>query len=149
MVVEREINHIGNMNFKTQISTTREQSEKLLALGVKPETADMYIDKHGQPCCLPYSRMDGHREQTELCPAWSLGRLIDMVPDCIRQVTANDLYFQITPEPDYCFVDYVDYEAEYRNVVSEEGSNIFDVIIRMIGWLIENEYFKEKYLINK
>ena len=29
------------MNFKTQISTTREQSERLLALGVKPETADM------------------------------------------------------------------------------------------------------------
>lgn len=29
------------MNFKTPISTTREQSERLLALGVKPETADM------------------------------------------------------------------------------------------------------------
>ena len=29
------------MNFKTPISTTREQSERLLALGVKPETADL------------------------------------------------------------------------------------------------------------
>ena len=29
------------MNFKTPISTTREQSERLLTLGVKPETADM------------------------------------------------------------------------------------------------------------
>lgn len=29
------------MNFKSQIATTREQSERLLALGLKPETADM------------------------------------------------------------------------------------------------------------
>ena len=29
------------MNFISQICTTREQSERLLALGLKPETADM------------------------------------------------------------------------------------------------------------
>ena len=29
------------MEFKSQIATTREQSIKLLALGLKPETADM------------------------------------------------------------------------------------------------------------
>ena len=29
------------MNFKSQISTTRKQSQRLLALGLKPETADM------------------------------------------------------------------------------------------------------------
>lgn len=29
------------MEFKSQIATTREQSEQLLALGLKPETADM------------------------------------------------------------------------------------------------------------
>ena len=29
------------MNFKSQICTTREQSERLFALGLKPETADM------------------------------------------------------------------------------------------------------------
>lgn len=29
------------MNFKSQIATTHEQSERLLALGLKPETADM------------------------------------------------------------------------------------------------------------
>lgn len=30
-----------DFNFKSQICTTREQSERLLALGLKPETADM------------------------------------------------------------------------------------------------------------
>ena len=29
------------MDFKSQIATTREQSEILLSLGLKPETADM------------------------------------------------------------------------------------------------------------
>ena len=29
------------MKFKSKICTTREQSERLLALGLKPETADM------------------------------------------------------------------------------------------------------------
>lgn len=30
-----------DMEFKSQIATTREQSERMLALGIKPETADM------------------------------------------------------------------------------------------------------------
>ena len=32
-----------NMNFNSQICTTREQSEHLLALGLKKETADMSV----------------------------------------------------------------------------------------------------------
>ena len=37
------------MEFKSQIATTREQSEQLLALGLKPDTEDMYLEK----CMLP------------------------------------------------------------------------------------------------
>lgn len=33
------------MTFNSQIATTREQSQRLLALGVKPGTADMYLEK--------------------------------------------------------------------------------------------------------
>ena len=36
-------------NFNSQICTTREQSERLLALGLKPETADMKY-----PCTSEY-----------------------------------------------------------------------------------------------
>nr|DAE17985.1 MAG TPA: hypothetical protein [Siphoviridae sp. ctr8v12] len=36
-----------SMNFNTKIATTREQSERLLALGVKPETADMSMTEPG------------------------------------------------------------------------------------------------------
>ena len=37
------------MRFKSQICTTREQSERLLALGLKKETADCYHWQETEP----------------------------------------------------------------------------------------------------
>ena len=67
------------MEFTSQICTTKEQSEKLLALGLKKETADMHH----------YQYVEGGRWNIEarpsiagynnrLVPAWSLHRLIEM-----------------------------------------------------------------------
>lgn len=65
------------MKFNSQICTSREQSERLLALGLKKETADM--------CHTPFrSNFDGTLDYTEHCslplckdiPAWSLHRLM-------------------------------------------------------------------------
>ena len=67
------------MKFNSQICTSRSQSERLLALGLKKETADM----------LHYQYTDGGRWNIEahpsiagytnrLIPAWSLHRLIEM-----------------------------------------------------------------------
>ena len=61
--------------FNSQICTTREQSERLLALGLKKETAD---------CCYYY--YDGEyliafaedAKYPSDIPAWSLHRLIEM-----------------------------------------------------------------------
>ena len=69
------------MKFNSQICTTREQSERLLALGLKKETADMYYQKLndkwtpfvGQP--FSYDGLRG----TYLNPAWSLHRLIEIL----------------------------------------------------------------------
>ena len=71
------------MKFKSQICTTREQSKRLLALGLKKETADMVhstivvfdnlvdlISEH------PWT---ARQEVTDnWYPAWSLSRLIEM-----------------------------------------------------------------------
>ena len=77
------------MNFTSQICTTREQSERLLALGLKKETADCCLvdDTMGgydfQPYCV--ARMKHILHNMKLCrnvlPAWSLDRLIDMLED--------------------------------------------------------------------
>ena len=74
------------MNFKTQICTTLKQSERLLALGLKKETADcnVMLTIRGEryhtgfnmlryrDYCFRYGR--DHNYQ----PAWSLHRLIEI-----------------------------------------------------------------------
>ena len=73
------------MKFNSQICTTREQSERLLALGLRKETADMVL-------CEPFDYekrkySDGNvkivlEEGEDFCkddiPAWSLGRLWEL-----------------------------------------------------------------------
>lgn len=68
------------LNFKTQICTTIEQSNRLLELGLKPETSDMHHYKWSegywdiQPC--PPRGSD-----SRFIPAWSLHRLIELYKD--------------------------------------------------------------------
>ena len=66
------------MKFNSQICTTREQSERLLALGLKKETADMYYS-YDIICAKPYYKvmefMNGCVPEV-IFPAWSLHRLL-------------------------------------------------------------------------
>ncbi len=64
--------------FNSQVCTTKEQSQRLLELGLKPETADMahqYIESEWDwfisPCNWNHCTMS-----EELIPAWSLHRLL-------------------------------------------------------------------------
>lgn len=65
------------MKFTSQVCTTKEQSERLLAFGLKMETADMGIVKSTNEiyvgCPTNYSFEKGLH-----IPAWSLHRLIEM-----------------------------------------------------------------------
>ena len=67
-------------NFKSQICTSRDQSERLLALGLKKETADMYYS-YDIICAKPYYKvmefMNGCAPEV-IFPAWSLHRLIKL-----------------------------------------------------------------------
>lgn len=83
-------------NFKSQICTSRVQSERLLSLGLKKETADMVLckpfdwekHKHSDGCVKIVLE-----EEEDICkddiPAWSLGRLWELywsnkvVSDCL------------------------------------------------------------------
>lgn len=65
------------MKFESQICTTKEQSERLLALGLKRDTADMGIVKSTNEiyvgCPTDYSFEKGLH-----IPAWSLHRLMEI-----------------------------------------------------------------------
>ena len=57
-------------NFNSQICTDRFQSKRLLALGIKKETADMCIYRNVE---FAFPRLD-----KGFIPAWSLGRLWEL-----------------------------------------------------------------------
>lgn len=76
------------MKFNSQICTTKEQSERLLALGLKKETADMFYshdkdeDIYAIRACWgdfwdSNKLIDGHIRR-HCIPAWSLHRLIEI-----------------------------------------------------------------------
>lgn len=71
-----------NLKFNSAICTSRSQSERLLALGLKKGTADMGIVKSTNEiyvgCPTEYSFENGLH-----IPAWSLHRLIEMIPSFI------------------------------------------------------------------
>lgn len=81
---------MSNFNFTSQICTSREQSKRLLAFGLKKETADMVLLKElaydEKRHCLcdadtymirPIDYLNGEEHRGNI-PAWSLHRLIEM-----------------------------------------------------------------------
>ena len=108
-------------NFNSQVCTDRVQSERLLALGLKKETADMKwlgcSDENGDIYYM-LSDVPHHFRSTDI-PAWSLHRLIEMIGDMFEM--QHWLGFNI--EKDY------------------------DHTIDCIEWLIEDNRFNKEYLL--
>ena len=79
------------MEFKSQICTSRSQSEKLLALGIKKETADMVHQAIGT---TPYNVWDKQEIKDDFYPAWSLHRLIEILPfePCLKDFNTEFQY---------------------------------------------------------
>ena len=172
-------------NFYSQICTTREQSERLLSLGLKKETADMTWEfshtKNGIPQydCRAESSWDSetfaryvehcekigyfehwkHEDGSQMTPeevyaeimkphipAWSLHRLMEMMPEYVHKDNAN---FERT-----LFPNSIDYFRDlYKDcgdvVISFDSPNLYDRLIHCIEWLIKEGYFNKEYLCEK
>lgn len=107
------------MEFKSQICTTREQSERLLSLGLKKETADMHHYKWpegywGMEACPPKG------DSPSYIPAWSMHRLIELLSTSV---------------------------FPYR--VIDNDFPLYDSLIARIEWQIEEGYFPKEYLYEK
>ena len=121
--------------FKSQICTTREQSERLLQLGLKKETADM---------C--YTLLGGHDESLRMLvakpcfyhndiPAWSLHRLVYLCRTDNIRIAFN--------EKD-CWGGNIK-RISLRK--SFEKDNLYDNLCDCIEWLIKEGYFNKEYLV--
>lgn len=95
------------MEFESQICTTREQAERLVAMGLKPETADMMWNAitiiRGKPVqevmwsLRPYyypkkSSILREDEEQVFIPAWSLNRLLELMMVREQMVLMPDAY---------------------------------------------------------
>ena len=105
--------------FNSQICTTREQSERLLSLGLKKETADMRWERISEKYAYypsaktPYVSSD--------IPAWSLHRLIEM-----RLAHDSFAVFQLS-----------------------NAEDAFEKVISHIEHAIKEGYFNKEYLCEK
>ena len=143
-----------NFNFKSQICTDRNQSERLLALGLKKETADMVYEPHYvngvlkdyfepkilEKKVLEYMLTD--EAFKDYIPAWSLDRLWELMPKVVFSKPA----LHLTMCGDSVFYCTEDNNEAYEKPFSGQ-LNIYDNLINCIEWLIKEGYFNKEYLI--
>jgi len=132
------------MKFNSQICTSKSQSERLLALGLKKNTADCYYyaqqrwtgnsyENTGELFLSPLWNIDdkghfqylnevfgdeiGEEDTPYVLPAWSLHRLLEIIPQSIK---VDDRYFDL--EADAYSIIY------HYSFVSEDGEGFEDSV---------------------
>jgi hypothetical protein len=142
-------------NFKSQICTNREQSERLLSLGLKRETADMVLTEYSDGIWRPSLVFDNGEDEdgydTSLhmeilpndIPAWSLHRLIEMMPDIIKD-RIDEMLYHLSIAGNSVF-----YENRSFDLCQFFGNSLYDCIIDCIEWLIKKGDFNKEYLVNQ
>lgn len=118
-------------NFNSQICTTREQSDLLLALGLNKETADCALlpltDEVTSVLVKPSTN-----DIKFTIPAWSLGRLIKLMPrTAIMHTQEGDTRIDI----DMYAIEILVSDDPIAEAVS------------IIEWLIKEGNFNKEYLI--
>lgn len=140
------------MKFNTQVCTTRDQSERLIALGLKKDTADMYLTRcfvgnNGTPMIFIGTT---HKPSTVLfskedIPAWTLHRLIALCPKMIVcHQSEHEMSLSVTHNGAY-YEDNFTYPTEEIECF-DLSQNLYDNLIDCIEWLIKENHFNKQYL---
>ena len=141
------------MKFNSQICTSRSQSERLLALGIKAETADMYYfwvggNEYRLKVDVDNNPLKYNKDRTYI-PAWSLHRLIEMLPCVFQDEHLRNFVLRINSQDISYVYNYIDDEG-YRQSdsidVDDIYHNLYDGIIAHIKWLIKKGLFNKEYL---
>ncbi len=122
------------MEFNSQICTSVEQSKRLLELGLKKETADMEIEIFKGNNTISGYVSKGYWENeisdviVKLIPAWSLHRLLFLIP---REINIDGFKFPLRSD------------AIKR---LEDADYMYERLIGIIERVIEQGYFNKDYL---
>ena len=130
--------------------TSIEQSKKLIEAGLDPNTADMYYVF--DPFIQDINGLNiGKPEEPQDVPCWSLGALIDLMPDCIETKRPKNIWFpSILPASNgVCYegMDGNENKITFLKIFSTGTDNnnntMLDNIVKMVLWLLENNYIKK------
>ena len=142
-----------DLKFSSAVCTSRVQSERLLALGLKKETADCYLFEYDKEKykVIAESWLDliadekYYSQYKDACfPAWSLHRLIEIMPTTIKS-----RYGYVNLAVNAELVQYQYYDEDYMHNECCQHFNdgaLYDNIIDCISWLIKEGYFNKEYL---
>ena len=127
--------------------TSIEQSEKLLELGLSPETADMFYNEEPDETYrkdivdtkYPMIIREGQKHYLEEygIPCWSFGALFDLMPK-IKEFYYPSLYkcsFDVTA----CM--YSTQEHDIFKIYT--GKDSLEAAFNMVVWLLENNYINK------
>lgn len=140
------------------ICTTKEQSLRLLFLGLNPGTADMYLEKSSLPEAGEYyihvltRDIDADnwflaRMNRDIIPAWSLSRLLEMLPEYIQDKRPGFLpYHSELIKYDDGYVISIRRHTADCLVGTHIENDPIECCVSMIDWLIQNGYSNKKYL---
>lgn len=132
---------MNDYDFKSSICTSISQSERLMALGLKSDTADMRIIKdraNDDPVMFPAEQSGDNG-----IPAWTLDRLMELMPYSIEMHHAI-WCLQISRG----FVRYAKIGKEKMYVGFFQRPNTYDALVDCIEWLIKDVHFEPDYLTN-
>lgn len=166
-----------------QIFTNKEQSSRLLEAGVRPETADMvllyvddesniapwedirkdekgkfFYDVYGETYTLTESVLlrdspDYDHSYQDDCPAWSLSKLIDMMPKSYQDDIDGMVYYLSGNFVELMYAsDWIkDGEGDntYNCAKSFDKENLMDNVVDAIEWLIKRGHLNKKFLTDK
>ena len=134
------------MKFNSQICTTREQSERLIALGLKKETADMvhiYLNQWDGWYVRPLD-VDESIHHMEI-PAWSLHRLWELLGKIKKYEGEDELsYPRISLVEEDVIVENPKSLWVRQSFISPKG--VYENIINCLEDLIKRGYFNKEYL---
>lgn len=133
--------------FNSQICTTTAQSQRLLDLGLKSETADTYMIR-------PIDYLVGEKHRGHI-PAWSSARLLEMIPKSFRE-DDKLFYLNIYTDADFYdfeyesnvidYGDYDDYEEHTISIGYGYDAELYEALIETIQILIQRGHFNKEYL---
>ena len=135
-------------NFKSQFCTSRFQSERLLSLGLKKETADCALlpltDKVTSVLVKPSTN-----DIKNTIPAWSLGRLMEMLPSPIpisKDLPTFHHYAYLDLSKVSVHYYWENYDGAERALASFCGNDLFAAVVDATEWLIKEGNFPKEYL---